>query len=526
MATLAIRARFPLGIYLGHQPDGQPSPFPDTARLHAALTHSAGKGSLAKVVGTDLRPSKDALTALRWLELHPPSALCMPRTIPVRRAGVTGSVTESYRDEGVFEKKKGEVPRRRKVPKRQSDAVAVDGHFGWAWDQEAPSDVVDTIAALCEDVSCLGEADTPVILEVGDVEVTHLRDAIKTAFPAPGGVRVRTPVSGRTDELEADYLTGRPSKPVTASQDGYAWGAWPASYRPTSRHVQPVIYRISTPPPPDLPWVAASALPLTREIDPTQRVPWCVALHRALAAYLRDTALPLLTGSYAPGVRPPANRVAIQFVEAAALPGSLGRPEHGAFLILAPAGASAEELALVQRCIIQVSKVYRRGRESIRLGSAIQIDVERFWPEPRQGFVRYWRPVPGMVAETRAQQDGKPWSLEDAALLSIGHVFRDRLTDRAGGPDRYRRIVAQVRDWGVKVHDVRRIPDSRVELYAHKVPRGVVVQPFTARLDLSAVLPSTSLLAIGQSRHLGGGLLVPVDESIAAARAVPGGTVS
>ena len=165
-------------------------------------------------------------------------------------------------------------------------------------------------------------------------------------------------------------------------------------------------------------------------------------------------------------------------------------------------------------------------QESIALGPVVQIDVEHFWPEPPEGFVSYWRPVPGMVAETRAQQDGKPWSLEDAALLSIGHVFRDRLSDRVGGPDRYRRIVAQVRDWGIKVHDVRRIPDSRVELYAHKVSRGVVIQPFTARLDLSAILPSTSLLAIGQSRHLGGGLLVPVDESIAAARAVPGGTVS
>jgi CRISPR-associated protein Csb2 len=525
MATLAIRARFPLGIYLGHQPDGQPSPFPDTARLHAALTHSAGKGSLAQVVGTDLRPSKDALTALRWLELHPPSALTMPWTIPVA-TGVTGSVTESYRDEGVFETAQRDVPSRRKVRKHQSDAIAMIGPFGWAWDQQAPSDVVDTIAALCEDVSCLGEADTPVILEVGDVEVTHLRDATRTAFPAPGGIGVRTPISGRTDELEADYATARPSKPVKASEDDFAWTKWPASNRPTSHCVQRVIYRPVTPPPPDLPWVAASALPLTREIDPTQRVPWCVALHRALAAYLGDTALPLLTGTYAPGVRPPANRVAIQFVEAAALPGSLGRPEHGAFLILAPAGASVEELALVQRYVAQVSKVYRRGQESIALGPVVQIDVEHFWPEPPEGFVRYWRPVPGMVAETRAQQDGKPWSLEDAALLSIGHVFRDRLSDRVGGPDRYRRIVAQVRDWGVKVHDVRRIPDSRVELFAHKVPSGVVVQPFTARLDLSAILPSTSLLAIGQSRHLGGGLLVPVDESIVAARALPGWTAS
>jgi CRISPR-associated protein Csb2 len=45
----------------------------------------------------------------------------------------------------------------------------------------------------------------------------------------------------------------------------------------------------------------------------------------------------------------------------------------------------------------------------------------------------------------------------------------------------------------------------------HKAPKSLgVIQPYTASLHLGR-LDSRALLAIGQSRHLGGGLLVPVD---------------
>jgi CRISPR-associated protein Csb2 len=39
----------------------------------------------------------------------------------------------------------------------------------------------------------------------------------------------------------------------------------------------------------------------------------------------------------------------------------------------------------------------------------------------------------------------------------------------------------------------------------------MVAQPYRATLGLGTLSDDTTLLAIGQSRHLGGGLLVPVN---------------
>ena len=519
MPALAIRARFPLGVYLGHKPDGQASLFPDTARLFSALMHSAGKGSQAIELNGDLRPAPRSLQALQWMEDHAPSALAFPPSTPV---APHRTPTESYRDEGVFDTAQKSVPTRRKVRKHQSDAVAVAGAYGWAWDEDAPADIVDTIAALCEDVSCLGEADTPVILEVADIDATHYRDATDTAFPASGGVQVRTPISGRIDELEADYAIARPLKRLTPSQDRHTWTSQPGAPRIASSRVRSFTYRSPTPPMPDLPWVGAIAMPLRQPIDAHERVRWCVALHRAFAAYLGDLPVPLLTGRYAEEAEQPANRVALQYLEAEVLQAAGHHAEHGAFVVLAPGGAAPEDLVSVEGCIRSVRKVYRPGATAIDLGPRFDLDPSQFWPAPQEGVVRYWRPVPGMVTETRRQGGGSRWSLEDAALLSIGHVFRERLVPSAKGSERYRGIVEQVRSWGVRVHDVHPIHDSRVERFAHKLPQGVIAQPYTAKFDLAAVLPPTALVAVGQSRHLGAGLLVPVDESIASARALYG----
>ena len=513
MTALAIRARFPLGIFLGHHADGQPARYPDAARLHAALLHSAGKGSLAVATDGDLRAAPTSLAALQWLESHPPSAISLPGCVI---AALPGGTTTSFRDEGVFNAEKGKAPTRRRMPKSQSDAVALDGPFGWAWEEDAPAEVVQTIARLCEDVSCLGEADTPVILEVGDIEPTHWIDHVDTAFPAPGGIPMRTPLPGRVDELEQDYVLARPKAAPSAARDRHAWSVKPASPKPSAARVKAVLYRARASVLPNLPWVAATALPLGRAIDPSDRVQWCVALHRALVSFLGDAPLPLLTGRYLDGVGRPANRVAIHYLDL----DLMAREEcpHGAFVLMAPGDASPEELAVVTRCSRNIQDVYRRGKSAIPLAPAVELAVDSFWPSLREGQIRYWRTVPGIVTETRRQRAGGPWTLEDAALLAVGHVFRDRLGDGPTGSARYRWIVDQVRGWGVTVHDVHPIHDSRVERYAHKIPHGVVAQPFTARFHLAGLVPNSALLAVGQSRHLGGGLLVPVDEYAATAR--------
>ena len=82
-------------------------------------------------------------------------------------------------------------------------------------------------------------------------------------------------------------------------------------------------------------------------------------------------------------------------------------------------------------------------------------------------------------------------------------------------------MVAQVRERGAGVmwyHRITRNPS----LYAHKMPQSVTAQPYSALISVGDLLGDTGLAAVGQSRHLGGGLLIPADLPIELAQNVLG----
>ena len=523
MSTLAITARFPLGTYLGHVGVGQRSDFPDTSRLLSALTHSAGKGSLAEERDGDLRIAEHVLSVLEWLEQHPPSALGMPYAVPVR---ASGSPTHAWRDEGVHDKAAKDAPQRRKVEKSQSDAVAVDGAWGWGWEEDVPDHVVETVRLLCEDVSCLGESDSPVVLEVADFTPTHRRDLAATGFAPRGGLSVRTPVPGRLVELELAYDTARPKAPPSTAQDRHAWSQRPESPAPGQQALVPLTYRPVGEAPPQLPWVAGQARLLTAPTASSGRVQWAVALHRAIVAHLGEGAPPLVTGRYSKGRLQPANRIAVHLLMAADLADAETlTPElapWGAMVVLVPPDADPSDLVALERAFSAVKRVYQGGH-AVTLGDSVDLDLRRFWAEPASGKVRLWSPIPALVAEPRRPRGEGAWGLSEAALLSIAHVFRERFST-AGiggrGEARYRALVNAVRACGVAAYDMRQVPDSRTERYVHRVHDDLLVTPFSGLLDLRPVLDATALCALGQSRHLGGGLLLPVDlpHAVAAAR--------
>ena len=512
MPFLAISARFPLGTFLGHEATGQPAPVPDAARLHAALLHAAGKGSTAIEVAGDLRPRQASLNALRWMETHAPDALSVPDRVPVG-SGMP-SRSSSYRDDGVIEKVKGNV-RVRKVLKRQSDATAVGGPFWWAWAEEMSQEAFDIIETLCADVSCLGESDSPVVLEAYDastapMDVTHHLSIRQSAFPPPGGLALRTPMEGRVDVLESDYVQSYPAKRPTLSADRSSESQAAASRRPSTSSLHELDYRPIDPPQSAAPWVAAIALHLDRPITPHEVVRFCAALHRTLTSFLGADSLALLTGAYAGGAHPPANRVALHYVDAGRAP-SIDNP-GGAFLVLLPEGADPAEAAVVERVVTSVRKVYRGALGTRQVLRQAALDATAFWPAPAPGLVRFWRPAIAAVPEINRPRRDSLWSLDDTALLSMGHLLRDRVPVPTGPPEHVRRARVQaVKDLGIWAGGSRRIPDSNVERYVHKWPESLVVQPYSTTIYTADQVPDRAAWALGQSRHLGGGFMIPFD---------------
>lgn len=513
MTTLVVRARFPLGTFLGHRDSARVAEFPDTARLHAALLHSAGKGSLAIEDDGRLRPSPAAFDALRWLEGHPPSGVTHPahRRVSRRSAG-------SYRSEGTVPKEGGRVIGDKKVLKAQSDAVAVVGSFEWGW-VDAPGSVTSVVRALCADVSCLGESDSPVVLTAettDDWSPSLSLDADQSAYPRPGGVVIRTPIDGRADELEAAYRTANPMKSPSQSRDRHRVAE---KSRPTACPADKVMdftYRAVQAPSP-LPWSHVLVLeigggPKAIASAIGSPVQASVALHRALAARLGAGAPQVITGAYPRGVRRPANRLAIHVLGPDA---PTAEPLDGpAFAILIPRGIDAGDLAALARVTADLTEVRVRRDQILQVRAHPELTAaDTFWAGPAVGSRRFWTPRPSIVSELRPPR-GKAaasWSLAESAAASAAFVFREQLSAGWSGSDRYRAAARDAQAQGFRAYDVRPIPDSRTSAHTHKMVEGVPVQPYTGWFDLGSLAPETAIVALGQSRHLGGGLLHPFD---------------
>ena len=184
-----------------------------------------------------------------------------------------------------------------------------------------------------------------------------------------------------------------------------------------------------------------------------------------------------------------------------------------------PSDIGDDDRAVIWRALIGMTQVRSRWAEARlhRLGEVA--DARTFWRPPADGTRRLWSPTPVALPEVTRQR-GK-WTFEDAILLSLGFVWRDHLEAVPKGTQGYRSLAAQVREHGAGAmwyHRITRNPSS----YAHKMQRGMSAQPYTALLSAGDLLADTELAAVGQSRHLGGGLLVPADLPAELAQSVVG----
>jgi len=519
----AIVADLPLGTYHGAGQDGRPEPMPSVARLHAALLCAAGFGPRALSAGPDVLDVRDEdLAALRWLEENPPDAVRIPAL------DVSVLPPTAYRDDGTISRRKSAASIR-KLAKPVGGGTAVGGQFSWIWTEDPPAPVRDCLEQLCPDVASLGTSESPVRLTAGlagDAEPTAFLDPGAGMFSA-GVTAVRRPVRGRTAELAAAHRAAA-GKPPPAARDKTGADEKSLSPVPPRSAVATAWYRHRHRERAEVPWPVAMVLPLDRVIGEQQRVGWAVAAHRALVRLIGYGAPPLVTGAYPPGAARPENRLALQVLgpETPAVPVPLrdgvGRA-RSALLLLVPADADAGDLEALQRAVPGLTSLRGPGGVMARVDQASVrvLDGGQFWLPPEPGRLRLWETVPAAVPDTRGHAG---WTFADAALLSLAFAWKRFLPPVPGrGEQRDQLLAASVCERGAAVVQARPERTSLVDRYAHKVNEHAVVRPYTAVLSLGQLGGDRAVQAIGQSRHLGGGLLVPRDIPRAPGRADDGG---
>lgn len=507
--SFTIEAELPLGTYQGAASDGRVEPMPSLVRLHAALLCAAGFGPRAVADGDDLRPCDADEAALRWLEEHPPDGVVIPQ---ITVTGVNGT---AYRDDGTIYKRPGKSSLTvKKLAKAPGTSVAVSGRFVWSWRADPPPGIAAALTAVCADVPYLGTTESPVRLTAGsdEVEPTHLLDRDALPF-APGGEDISVCRPGRTAELMAAHAHGT----AMASEPRAPYGAddKSTSHTPPRDAVEPARYLPRAAPATDVPWAQAFLLPLSQAVPEQYRVRWAVAVHRALIKWIDETtgegAPPLITGAYPSGEPRPANRLALHLVDKNA-PVAGGTDSAGLLAILVPAGAAPSDVEILARAVDGLRSVRGPGGRLIRItGQARVVSGAQFWAPPEPGHLRLWRTEPAAVPDIRGVRTTQ-WTFAHAALLSMGFVWKHQLPAVDGRGDAYHIGLAQAAtESGAAVVRARAVRTTDVGAYAHRVNNGAVVRPYTALLWLGDLAGPRTVAAIGQSRHLGGGLLVPHD---------------
>jgi CRISPR-associated protein Csb2 len=497
--VFSLVAQLPLGTYRGHGPDGTPERIPSVARLHAALLCAAGFGPRAVEGEAGWEPSDEDALALRWLEDHPPDEVA----IPALRAS-HGPI--AYRADGTIRGSRGTKVLRR-LPKQES-VVAVDGPFVWTWRTAPPKPVVDALRELCPDVSHLGTAESPVVLTTTDTDVTtthgHAPDA--GMFDQGPGVSMDVPVNGRLAELSAAHREHRTAK---VGSDTAGTDERSLSSAPPRQAIRSARYRELARPAAEVPWSQVLLVPLDREVAKRDRVRWAVTAHRALIRILNRDAPPLLTGAYPPGSQRPANRIALQLLDRS-MPVELPGEAAAALAVLIPSEAPGVELDAVYRAVGELSALRREAGVRRVIGSPKITAGDRMWREPAAGRIRLWRTDPAAVPDTRGWAG---WTFTHAALLSLGFVWQGRgiTVPPCRGAARDNAIIDAVNAAGAAVIEVAPVRSARVGDFVHRVHHDAIVRPYTATLALGNLGGATTVQAIGQSRHLGGGLLVPAD---------------
>lgn len=489
--TLQVSVSFPQGCYSGSD-QGSPEQLPSPARLHEAFLAAAAGGPCARADGRLLRARDDHREALQWLEDHEPLGVAPPKI------ELTVSRARRYRRRAspVTPTETGFEPR-----------VALDGPIVYVW-PEAPESVVESLKTLASEVTHLGRADSVAIVDVSAKSGVDGGVERNVANRGPGRV-MRIPCEGRTDALIQAHAAATkpgghtPGKMGKQAPDELVTGANETATElrrftanPNAEWPFSEVWRLDV--------KVGSKDALRRLLAPDMRVSTAIGIHRAIVNAIDTDVPPFVTGRDGDGPLRGAGHLSIQLTACG--------DEQAVVLLGIPADVVDADRDQMLRALHGGLRARSGGRgpvrfelRNLRIGPAAP-----FWPQATQVM----RTETPLVLDAPGRPRSQPWTLEDAVLCSVGYAMRGVLESPdvkwEGGWAFRAALVERLREeYGVRVLAKRAWVSA--DHYVHRMPGGELAVPVNAAVNLGRLAPMPGgFLALGRTRHLGGGLLVPV----------------
>lgn len=535
-----ISAKFLMDTYQGSDETGQPERYPSPERLYKALVAVAYSvfafGENAAVEnGADALSQERIGQALQWFEQNPPDAIKLPDKMRNGARDSGGKVV--FRDRGSWNKKE----KRSDTKSVQANiATAYDdtvgGTIAWQWQTIPNKGICDTFAKLCYEVPYLGEACSPVKLTAFQAnafpqEKSLLLDPNPLSLShTASGLEFQVPSFGHLRELQEGYDIANPqrkSRPSGSEEEKTVLSNTLTQCVRRLGYIRPIAESSGF----ELPW--GYGVFISAELEgnssnaweprDSELVAWSVALHRLLVRQIGRGASPILTGKYDSVLKErPANNLSIHVLgpDVSSVAAQYRNLLPG-FLVMLPQNTPVADMSEIISALESVSGhrlYFSSHNETLRLTDVhADVDLVHFWKPAEPGQKRFWSPWPFCVRETRPipdPQKSRRWGARENIALSIGHVWRDYFTIESKN-DReleYWELVDAVmgKDSPVGVYGAHSVMRPQMADYVHKIDHSNTLMGATALIRLPDVC-NEAVAAIGQTRHVGGGLLIPCD---------------
>lgn len=553
-----ISAGFLMHTYQGADDTGSPECYPSPERLYKALVSVAyGTFGFHSEYGQGESGVTDVQleSVFQWLESNPPDWVRLPLHMRDNRR----SSVIVYRNRGSYSTAKA------KGVSAMSSVAYGDTENDlllWQWDRAPEPEVVDLLSRMCWEIPYLGEACIPVRITAMTVDTEGFPIDEEHCLQISGDdlssegvssmLEFLVPWEGHLQELQRGYSSVYPRKPSKIQGNGgeEEKKALPNTLVSCVRHIGYRRLKVNNRRRILRPWTQGFFIPARvimdqedsddrivsgryREWQPEEStlVSWAVAMHRTLVREWGYGASPMLTGKYerVDVMERPANNVAIQILTSDMPISSNLNLDLPGFLLMIPRDMPVEETRILADICDRLRGrrlFYSKCFGTLELGAAnTTIDLDGLWQPVEKGSARLWVPYPLCMRETRRIPDPagiRKWGARESIALAIAHVWRDyfnQSNDDAtnGSLDRETQYWRQVdrifsEHSPVRIHDANMVTRTHMSDYVHKTQRGNLLVGLSALLSFDVRYGlDRSVLAIGQSRHLGGGLLVPMD---------------